>query len=238
VATEAGRPVLRLARQVAALAEDADALLATGEGRLPEVRLAVNADSLATWTLAALAVVARSVRVTYLREDEGHTTELLRDGTAMAAVTSERAPVQGCTVEPLGAMRYRPFAAPGFADRWFAGGVTASALAAAPVVVFDSRDRLQARCLEAAGVRADAPPAHTVPASTQFAEAVRLGYGWGMLPDLQERPWAAVDLSAVPGSALSAVDVQLYWQQWALHTASLDAAADAIRAGAAASLRR
>jgi LysR family transcriptional regulator (chromosome initiation inhibitor) len=237
VPTEAGRPVLRLARQVAALAADADASLASGE-HLPEVRLAVNADSLATWTLPALAPVADHVRITFLREDQDHTTELLRDGTAMAAITSQRTPVQGCTVEALGAMRYRPMASNGFVARWFAGGVTPEALAKAPVVVFDSRDHLQTDRLTEAGVAADAPPAHTVPASTQFSEAVQHGYGWGMLPDLEHRTWSGVDLASVPCSVLRPFDVALFWQQWALHTSSLDAVATAVRAGAAASLLR
>lgn len=238
VPTEAGRAVLRLARQVEVLAQDADAALATPGSALPQVRLAVNADSLATWTLRALAPVADRLRVAFLREDESHTTELLRDGTAMAAITSQRTAVQGCTVESLGAMRYRPVAAPAFVRRWFAGGVTPSALAAAPVVAFDTRDSLQADGLAVAGVASDAAPMHTVPASTQFSEAVGLGYGWGMLPDLEDRSWEGVDLSGLPGSALVPVDVQLYWQQWSLRTPSLDAVAAAVRAGAAASLLR
>ncbi len=238
VPTDAGRPVLRLARQVAALAADADASLAGSGARLPEVRLAVNADSLATWTLPALAPVAHEVQVTFLREDQEHTAELLRDGTAMAAITSQRTPVQGCSVEALGAMRYRPVASAAFAAHWFAAGVTTDALGAAPVVVFDSRDRLQTERLLEAGVAADGPPAHTVPASNQFSEAVRLGYGWGMLPDLEERPWTGVDLAGLAGSVLRPVEVDLYWQQWSLHTTSLDAVAAAVRAGAADCLLR
>lgn len=237
VPTEAGRPVLRLARQLEALAADVEASLGTASAGPPEVRLAVNADSLATWTLRALAPVAGQVRVTFLREDQAHTTEFLRDGTAMAAITSQRTPVQGCTVEPLGAMRYRPIASAAFAERWFAAGVDAEALRRAPVVVFDSRDQLQSERLAEAGVAADAPPVHLVPASTQFSEAVQLGYGWGMLPDLERRTGPEVDLSSVPGSVLRTVDVALFWQQWALHTTSLDAVADAVRAGAA-TLRR
>lgn len=234
--TEAGRPVLRLARQIAALAADTDAALPSPGAGLPEVRLAVNADSLATWTLPALAPVASEVRVAFLREDQDHTAELLRDGTAMAAITSQRSPVQGCTVEALGAMRYRPIASEAFVARWFAAGVTPAALAVAPVVVFDAHDRLQTERLVEAGVPAGAPPAHTVPASTQFSEAVGYGFGWGMLPDLEDRSWPGVDLAALPGSALRPFDVGLFWQQWALHTASLDAVAAAVRAGAAASL--
>jgi LysR family transcriptional regulator (chromosome initiation inhibitor) len=238
VPTEAGRPVLRLARQVAALAADTDASLAASGARLPEVRLAVNADSLATWTLPALASVAQDVRISFLREDQDHTAELLRDGTAMAAITSQRTPVQGCTVEALGAMRYRPIASAQFAARWFADGVTPAALAVAPVVVFDARDRLQTDRLTDAGVPADAPPTHTVPASTQFSEAVRLSYGWGMLPDLERRGWTGVDLGAVAGSVLGPFDVALFWQQWSLRTASLDAVASAVRVGASRALRQ
>jgi LysR family transcriptional regulator (chromosome initiation inhibitor) len=236
VPTDAGQPVLRLARQIAALARDADATLAGADEHLPEVRLAVNADSLATWTLPALASIAAEVRITFLREDQERTTEFLRDGTAMAAVTSQRTPVQGCTVEALGAMRYRPMAAEGFVQRWFPDGVTAAALSRAPVVVFDDRDHLQTDRLVEAGVPADAPPAHTVPASTQFSEAVQYGYGWGMLPDLEQRSWSGVDLAELPGTVLRPVDVMLFWQQWALRTSSLDAVAAAVRAGAAASL--
>ena len=236
--TEAGQPVLRLARQMAALTTEAGVVLPSNGPGLPEVRLAVNADSLATWTLPALAPVAHEVRITFLREDQDHTAELLRDGTAMAAITSQRTPVQGCTVEPLGAMRYRPVASAEFVARWFADGVSPATLAAAPVVVFDTRDLLQTDRLVEAGVPADAPPTHTVPASTQFSEAVRYGYGWGMLPDLENRTWPGVDPAALPGSALRPFDVALFWQQWSLHTASLDAVADAVRTGAARSLRR
>lgn len=235
--TEAGRPVLLLARQMNALAADATAALGISGEQMPEVRLAVNADSLATWVLPALEPIASTVRITFLREDERHTADLLRDGTAMAAVTSERAPVQGCTVTALGRMRYRPIASTAFAERWFSDGVTPEALRRAPVVVFDGRDRLQTDRLREAGVAWGETPWHTVPASTQFSEAVRHGYGWGMLPELEERRWAGIDLSTRPGSCLSVHDVVLYWQQWSLRTGSLEAADRAIRAGAARSLR-
>lgn len=234
VPTDAGRPVLLLARQVDALT--AGVALGTTPEAMPEVRLAVNADSLATWVLPALATQAASVRITFLREDQDHTADLLRDGTAMAAVTSQRTPVQGCTVSPLGAMRYRPVASRAFASRWFGGGVTPEALARAPMVVFDDHDRLQTDRLIDAGVPLGVTPFHTVPASTQYSDAVRRGYGWGMLPDLEHRTWRGVDLSSPPGSCLTSHDVSLYWQQWSLRTPSLTAVAEAIRRAAARAL--
>lgn len=234
VATEAGAGLLRLARQIELLADDAVRALDGGgtEGRGPvAVPLAVNADSLATWVLPALATVP-DVVVELHREDQEHTTAFLRDGTVLAAVTAEAEAVLGCTVAPLGVMRYRAVAAPAFADRWFPSGDLA-ALADAPLVVFDEKDRLQTRFLASAGVDSR-PPQHRVPASADFEQAVRLGLGWGMLPELQA-PVGAPGLVALGGDP---VDVPLYWQQWALRTPSLEAVAAAIADGARASLRR
>jgi LysR family transcriptional regulator (chromosome initiation inhibitor) len=226
--------VLRLARQFEVLTRDSEQSLGSADER-PTVRLAVNADSLATWVLATLAPLAATLRIVFLREDEKHTAELLRDGSAMAAITAERHPVQGCTVERLGAMRYVPMAAPAFADRHFPDGFTDVALATAPVVVFDARDQLQHEVLRRHGVAVQ-PPAHVVPASVQFAEAVRLGYGWGMVPTLQSADWTVAD--AVVLAPDDTVDVELFWQQWSLRTPSLEQVAAAIRDASTHTLRR
>lgn len=231
--TAPGEEVLRLARQMDALARDAAAAL--GDER-PTVRLAVNADSLATWVLPALAPLAGELSIELLREGEDHTADLLRDGSAMAAVTTEQTPVQGCTVERLGAMRYRPMATPAFAARWFPTGLTDEALAVAPFVVFDAKDRIQHRLLERHGVSVD-PPIHLVPASTQYVEAVRLGFGWGMVPDLQRVGWTAADAVLLSEADTDSEDVALFWQQWSLRTPSLDRVAAAIRAASAQILR-
>lgn len=231
--TEPGEEVLRLARQLEALTRDTERSLGAGDLR-PVVRLAVNADSLSTWVLPALASLADRLSLELIREGEDHTADLLRDGTAMAAITTEQAPVQGCTVERLGAMRYQPMATTAFAARWFADGLTPEALSRAPLVVFDARDRMQHRVLERHGVSTD-PPLHLVPASTQYVEAVRLGFGWGMVPDLQRTGWTNED--GVVLSTADAEDVALFWQQWALRTPSLEQVAGAIRAASAQTLR-
>lgn len=231
--TAPGVEVLRLARQMDELARDAARTLEAVDDR-PTVRLAVNADSLSTWVLPALVPLAGEICLELLREGEDHTADLLRDGTAMAAITTEQVPVQGCTVQRLGEMRYRPMASPAFAARWFPHGLTPESLARAPVVVFDLLDRMQHRLLERHGVDVD-PPMHLVPASTQYVEAVRLGYGWGMVPDLQRTTWTSSD--AVVLSETDADDIALYWQQWSLRTPSLDRVAAAIRAAAVRILR-
>lgn len=227
-ATVAGQRVLRLARGLDLLARDAAAELGADD-EAPVLRIAVNADSLVTWALPALAEVAADVAVRVVREDQDVTAQLLRSGDVMGAVTSEAAAVQGCTVERLGTMTYRPRAAPAFAARWFPDGLTAAALSAAPVVVFDEHDTLQQQVLDRHG--ATPRRVHVVPASDAFNEAVRLGFGWGMVPDLQVPGWSERDAVAL-GDVRDHVDVPLFWQQWSLRTPSLDAVAAALRDGA------
>ena len=66
------------------------------------IPLAINADSLATWVLDALAPLAGSVCFDIRREDQAHTSALLREGIAMAAITADAEPVPGCSSAPLG----------------------------------------------------------------------------------------------------------------------------------------
>jgi LysR family transcriptional regulator (chromosome initiation inhibitor) len=226
--TESGQPVLRLARQVALLAADATRELAPEDDDRPvTLPVALNADSLATWVLPALAPLAGDIAFDLHVQDQEHTAALLREGRVMAAVTAVADPVPGCTVTRLGGMRYRPMATPEFVRRWFADGVTAAALSRAPVVVFDRTDDLQHGYLRGRGVDPAVPPLHHVPASADYVTAVALGFGWGMVPAQQEPPGALTGLDADGG-----VDVVLYWQQWRLRSPSLDRVADAVRTAA------
>jgi LysR family transcriptional regulator (chromosome initiation inhibitor) len=231
--TPSGAAVLRLARQVELLAADtAGELSGNGPGTRPvTVPIAVNADSLATWVLPALAPLAAEHRFDLYRADQERTSDLLRDGTVMAAVTAEAEPVPGCRVVRLGAMRYRPMASPAFARRWFPDGVTADALAVAPVVVFDREDDLQHAYLRRWGV--PHPQVHHVPSSADYVRAVRLGMGWGTVPDLQlAQPTDVEGPDLVELDPDGATDVVLHWQQWRLHSPALDRVAEAVRAAA------
>ncbi len=228
--TGPGEALVRMARQLALLEHEADQALGAGSDDISTIPIAVNADSLATWILPALERVAREHPVVFEihRDDQDHTAGWLASGTVMAAVTSQAAPVPGCTSTRLGRVRYRPRAAPGFVDRWFAGGAGPAALAVAPVVVFDEKDQLQADYLRRATRRRLEPPRHVVPASADFALAVRLGLGWGMLPDAQADGTVVFDDTRH-------LDVPLFWQQWNLRSPLLDAvAAEVVATGRAA----
>jgi len=218
--TESGAVVLRLARQLELL--EADASAALDNDGVTNLAIVANADSLDTWLLPALAGL-EGITFDLRREDQGHSTALLREGAVMAAITSEPEPVQGCSVTYLGAMTYRPLATPAFLERW-------PSLESAPVVIFDRKDELQDAHLLSRGVDPLTPPRHYVPGSSAFLDAVVLGFGWGMLPDLQSRELRSTG-ALVELEAGAAIDVPLYWQQWALESRALSAVAEALKRG-------
>ncbi|WP_189297108.1 LysR family transcriptional regulator ArgP [Streptomyces cinerochromogenes] len=234
--TESGAVLVRFARQLARLERDAWGELGlSGGGEPTRVPVAVNADSLATWFLPALALVP-GLCFELHREDEDHTAALLREGLVMAAVTSSPDPVPGCTVRALGRMRYLPVAAPGFAAAHVDGRSLPEALSRAPVVVFDRKDDFQDAFARRLGCGSAGPFRHHVPTSEGFLDTVAAGLGWGMVPEVQAGPLLEGGRLVVlaPGTWM---DVTLHWQQWKLDSPALAALADAVTATARGALR-
>lgn len=230
--TDAGVPYLRLAHQVGSLVTE---LSADTQGSRVTLPIAVNGDSLNTWVLPALAALSDRMNFDVRREDQDHSAEMLRQGVVMAAVTTSSRPVQGCSVTRLGVMRYRPMCSPNFRDRWFAGEVSTEALSRAPMLVFDRSDDLQDRYLTQQGGVERHGSRHYIPSSADFAEAVRLGIGWAVLPRQQCEHWIETGelVDMAPGTG---VDVVLYWQQWSVRTAALTELSAAVVDAAHASL--
>lgn len=235
-ATPAGLVVHKLARQLRQLEADAAAelgLAAPGSA----IPIVVNADSLATWFVAALAAVPADAGLTFevLREDEHHSAGLLRSGEVMAAVTATPDAVQGCSVAELGSLQYRAVASTEFVARWFPQGFAAGLLAAAPAVQFDRSDTLQSNYFEAVTGHKLAGPQHYIPDTVQFAAAVRCGLGWGLMPEEHchagLRSGQLVEL--VPGHVTA---VPLYWQRWKIQSTALELLTTAVTTTAAATL--
>ena len=232
--TPPGEWLVRLGRQTRLLYDEASqALNATTPVELP---VAVNADSLAVWFREVLAEVARwdSTAIRLLVVDQGYSQELLRSGDVLAAVTSDPAPVQGCTAEPLGALRYVPAAAPWFARRWRRGD--SPDWAAMPVVNFNDKDDLQGDLLRRHGIGELPPVVHQIPSTADFFRSVLIGLGWGMLPE----PQARAELAAGRLELLSSdvIDVPLHWQRWRLDSPRLAALTNAVRTAADGHLKR
>ncbi|MGZ5397612.1 MAG: LysR family transcriptional regulator ArgP [Mycobacterium sp.] len=228
VATTAGVPLLRLAAQTALL--EAEALTEMGgDGSSPRIALAVNADSMATWftgVFDALDDVLFDIRI----EDQDHSARLLREGVVMGAVTTERTPVPGCRVLPLGVMRYVPVAGPAYIDRHLADGFTAHAVAAAPSLAWNRDDALQDMLVRKVFRRDITRPQHFVPTAEGFGSAVRADLGWGMFPENLAEPALA------DGSFVRVVDahldVPLFWQCWKLDSPLVGAITSAVQSAA------
>jgi LysR family transcriptional regulator, chromosome initiation inhibitor len=232
--TPHGERLVRLGRQTRLLYDEASAAL--GAVATVELPVAVNADSLTTWFRDVLATAAQwdGTAIRLQVEDQAYSQRLLRSGDVLAAVTSDPEAVQGCSAEPLGALHYVPAAAAAFAGRWRRG--RAPDWAAMPTVVFGAKDDLQRDMLRRRGVPQLPPVVHQVPTSADFLEAVRIGLGWGMLPELQARAGlASGQLVRLSGDVL---DVPLFWQRWRLDSPRLTTLTDAVREAAGRHLRR
>lgn len=238
--TPAGERLLQRVRPMQVLEAEAVADFIPNEKALARtIPIAINADSLQTWFLKGLSALHHEhqwvfdVRV----DDQDHTQELLRNGTVLGAVTGQSRPVQGCNVDALGAMRYFAIAAPGFARRYFANGITATSLAAAPLIVFDRKDELQWRFVRRVTRARLAPPVHYLPTSTGFVEAAALGLGWCLAPETMIQ--AAIDQGdVIILDEARWLDVPLYWQHAAVRSETLEHIGRALYEAAAGALRR
>ena len=177
------------------------------------LHIAANADSLATWFVAALSNFAK--RSSYLLniavDDQDHTAEWLRRGRVVAAVTSLERPIQGCRRISLGALRYHATASPEFITRHFARGVTPETVLKAPALTFNQKDRLQSRWVRQTLGDDLACATHWLPSTQSFVEASLSGMGWGMNPIqlVREHLKAGRLVELVPNTPL---DIPIYWQ--------------------------
>jgi LysR family transcriptional regulator (chromosome initiation inhibitor) len=216
--------------------------LTRGAGQDDKVtlRVAVNADSLGTWFVGALAQFVAGENANALvdiaLDNEEHTVEWLRSGEVLAAVTAHAQPVQGFNSVPLGRLTYLAVASPGFVRRYFPAGVTAAALQSAPSLKFNNKDRLQAQWTRRVCRRDVETPAHWFPATQAFLDASLAGIGWGMNPESSVRKHlesgALVEL--VPGRNLA---VPLYWQHTRLQVPMLNRLTAAVVRAAREALR-
>ena len=209
--TEAGRRLCAHFDQVRLLEADLAPDLRGHEAPPIAVKIAANSDSLASWLAPALAEFAQTtgLMIDLALDDEAHTADRLRSGEVAAAITSERAPVQGCRTTRLGALRYLACAAPAFIAQHFPQGPTPEALARAPHMRFDHRDDLQTRW---AMLHAGAPPgaSHRIPSTTAFLDLALRGMGWGMHPESLVRAHIEAGRLAELRPA-SPLDITLYW---------------------------
>lgn len=234
-ATDDGQILLRLARQTAELQADVLGELVPSGGQRRRLPVVVNSDSLATWFLPVLSDAATwgDCALELLIEIEDHGTEHLRTGRAVGAVTSDPVVVPGCTIEPLGVLRYVPVCTPELRSAYQRGsGVDWVRM---PMMRFSPADDLQHRLLRRHGVES-VEVEHLVPLNQGYLAGVLAGLGWGVVaePQLGDR-LATGELVRL--GARDHVDVHLAWQSWRLGSSATARLTASVHRAARAGLR-
>jgi len=242
--TQAGRLLLKHALQMRLLRADLQRDLqdlstgaAGAAGEDERISMAINADSIATWALPALSPLAhQGLGLEIITDDQDFTFEWLREGRVLGCITTLRAALRSCKVEPLGAMRYVAVAEPGFAQARCPQGLSPHNFNTLPFIAFNRKDDLQAEFVASAcGLPQVALRQMYVPSSEGQLHAVLAGWGVSVLPELKVRAHlkAGTLVDLLPGHHLP---VALYWHCWNLHSAVLDALTQALQSAAALAL--
>ena len=222
--TTTGQRLLALFRRVQLLEQEAmPELQPDTKGHFLPLALAVNADTIATWLIPALAPVLKEqlIELDFRITDESRTLDLLRKGEVLGAVSTEPSPVTGCIADRLGRVEYVCVAAPDFIERYFPNGVTRESLMRAPATGFDHYDDMHQRYLE---MHFDLPPGevpcHIVGTSEAFVTLAKAGVSYGMIPDLMIRDELESGelVELLPDIRHNRV---LFWHRWALESQTM-----------------
>ncbi len=198
------------------------------------LRIAVNADSLATWFVDAMAQVP-DILFDLVVDDQDHSADWLKRGEVSAAICASGKPVAGCDTYALGSLSYIATASPQFIARWFPDGVTPEAVMQAPCLTFNAKDALQRDWIRETLGEKLSPPTHFLPSTHAFVDAARAGLGWGMNPATMVRgPIRNGRLAPlIPDSSL---EVPLTWQVSRIMATPLEPLTRAVRSAAAKAL--
>jgi len=216
-ATPTGKRLLRHYSQVQLLESELSVEMDADDPKLPTiVKIAVNADSLATWFLPALCEVFKRHQwlLELIVDDESYTHNLLKNGEAVGCVTTTKAPLAGCSSEYLGEMEYLCVATPEFIQAYFPINITQASLEKAPAVVFSTKDKLHEKYLSKYFKMSPGSwREHKIPSSESFLDAIIQGLGYGLVGHLQAEPLLekGVLVEITPGKRKR---VPLYWQHW------------------------
>lgn len=178
--------------------------------------IAVNADSLACWLPPALwtIMLQREVALEVVADDQEHTAARLAHGEVIGCVSMRSEPDSGFRAEPLGTMEYRCYASPGFANQYFARGLTVDSVLKAPAVLFNKKDSLHDDFLKFYfGVTLGRYIKHYLPASLALLEGIAEGVGYGLIPSVQAAP--LVQSGRLTELAPQhPIQLPLYWHHW------------------------
>jgi LysR family transcriptional regulator (chromosome initiation inhibitor) len=184
-----------------------------GISRYSTLNVGVNADSLATWFLKAVAPLLKKQRIllNLIIENEFLAYELLQRGEVLGCVSAREQALPGCERVRLGVMKYQCVATKSFIKKFFSKGFIKSSIQKAPTILFDLNDHAFDQFLRKSfGFKSLSYPHHTMPSSEGLFEAILADAGYGLVPTLQALPYLKkkrlVDIT--PNKCFN---VALYW---------------------------
>jgi len=224
-----------------------DAQSYPGGARWSSLRVAINADSLATWFLPGVAsdLIAQNILLDIVIDDQDHTHESLATGEVAGCVTTLPRPMKGCVSEPLGVMRYQGLAHPDLLQKVTSksGRISTHELLSRPAIIFNRKDAMHDRFLEKYfELKQPSYPKYFVPALDAFECAIEIGLGWGVVPQpvirhqmpgLHKHIFERM-VEVIPGGH---IEIMLYWQHWARESEPAMRLTSAVKRAAQAYLR-
>lgn len=219
IATAIGKKLLAHYQQVNLLEQDImPNIFGNTVQETVTANIATNADSLATWLIAAIGDVSHdyNLAVNFRLADENRTINYLKNGEVFGAISAHAKPFPGCTLDKLGDMHYLLVAAPCFIEKYFPHGINKKSLARAPAVAYDQKDDMHIRYIEEIfGLSGGSYPCHTVRSSEAFVGFAKQGLAYCLIPKLQIAPelksGELIDL--MPKNSITRT---LYWHHWVL----------------------
>lgn len=151
------------------------------------LHIAVNDDSLSSWfeeVLSSELSFDEKYLLSITIADQDFSQDTMLQHHVLAAVCSEKEPIQGYKSFYLGDHIYRATASQTFMDRYFPVEVTRDALMRAPALRYSPKDDLQLQWLESVFGESFLLPSHMLPSSYGFVNACRNSVAWGMNPAL------------------------------------------------------
>lgn len=192
--------------------------------------IASNADSLATWLLPTLKdiLIKENILLEIIIDDQAHTYTLLEKGTVSACISIKDQPMRGCEVKYLGTMRYRMVATEKFRQKWFLNGLCRKSLRSAPAIIFNDKDHLHFDKLEQMyGLTKRVYPYYLIPSSESFVTAIKLGLGYGFVPEFQLKT-VNQEEELVELLPKAKIEIPLYWHHWHQQSKPLNVLTDHI----------
>jgi LysR family transcriptional regulator (chromosome initiation inhibitor) len=188
---------------------------------MPEIALAVDAASLATWFPMSLQPLLSPPRcqLKVQQATQQMALHLVQEGSVFGCIAAaQEHPDQhanGPEVTPLGKLRHVCVATPLFAGHWFGDGFSAEAVRLTPAVTSDPE--MMADFLRQALDINGPTPHHTMPISAAASECIYGSLSYGLMP-LAQVSAALADGRLIDLAPGHHIDVALNWHAWNLDT--------------------